>query len=99
PLVQLPRPLVPHLIQVAIDRARLWRREMLQKLMHRRHDIRVRVESAAGKADVGRALVTEPAHQVLAAAQNPDWKPAAERLAVGDEVGPDAEILLRAAHR
>ena len=66
--------------------------------MHRRHHVRMRVERAAGKADVGRTVVAEPLHQVLAAADDADRKPAAERLAVGDEVGLDAEIFLRAAY-
>src|SRR6185503_9007718 len=98
PTIKPLRPFVPDPIQVAIDRARLWRFEMLQERVHRRHDIGVRVERATGKADVGRPLVAEPAHQILTAAENPDGKPAAKRLAIGDEIGPDAEILLRAAN-
>src|SRR6185503_4080013 len=97
PTIKPLRPFVPDPIQVAIDRARLWRFEMLQERVHRRHDIGVRVERATGKADVGGPLVAKPAHQILAAAENSDGKASAERLAVGDQIGADAEILLRAA--
>ena len=59
----------------------------------------MRVERAARKADIGRSILAETFHQVLAAADGADRQAAAERLAVGDEVGPDAEISLRAARR
>ena len=57
----------------------------------------MRIERAAGKADVGGTIVAEPLHQLAAAADDADRQPAAERLAVGDEIGAHAEILLRAA--
>ena len=59
----------------------------------------MRVERAARKADVGRPIVAEPLHQVLAAADHADRKSAADRLAIGHEVGPHAEVFLRAAKR
>ena len=51
------------------------------------------------KADIGRPILAEAFHQVLAPADNADRQAAAERLAVGDEVGADAEIILGAAGR
>ncbi len=55
------------------------------------------VERAAGEHDVDRAVVAIPAHQRRTAAQHADRQAAAQRLAVGDEIGADAEIVLRAA--
>ena len=57
------------------------------------------VEGAAGKAEVGRAVLAEALHQVLATADHTDRQAAAQRLAVGHQVGLDAEELLRAAGR
>src|SRR5215468_5006070 len=57
----------------------------------------MRVERAAGEADVDRPVVAEAFHELLAAAEHADGQAAAEALAVGDQVGLDAEILLRAA--
>src|SRR5262245_30598194 len=57
----------------------------------------MRVERAAGEADVDRSVVAEPSHELLTAAEHADGQAAAEALPVGDQVGLDAEILLRAA--
>ena len=57
----------------------------------------MRVECAARKADIGRSVLAEPFHQVIAAANRADRQAAAEGLAVGHEVGPHAEIFLGAA--
>ena len=57
----------------------------------------MRIEGAAGKADIGGPVFAEALHQLVAAADDADRQSAAERLAVGDEVGLDAEIFLRAA--
>ena len=70
---------------------------MAQELVHRRHDVGMRIERAAGEADVGRPVVAKALHQFAAAAHDADRKPAAERLAVGHEIGAHAEIVLRAA--
>ena len=57
----------------------------------------MRIEGAAGKADVGGTIVAEAAHQFLASAHHADGKAAGKALAVGHHVGADAEIFLRAA--
>ena len=59
----------------------------------------MRIERAARKADIRRAVLAEAAHQSAPAAQHADGQPAGHRLAVGDHVGAHAEILLRAAGR
>ena len=59
--------------------------------------MRMRVEGAAGEADVGRALVAVALHPRRAAADHAHRQPAAQRLAVGDQVGLHAEVALRAA--
>ena len=59
----------------------------------------MRVERAARKADIGRSILAETFHQMLLPADGADRQVASESLAVGDEVGPDAEISLRAARR
>ena len=65
--------------------------------MHRRHDVGMRVECAAGKADVGRTIAAETLHEMVAAADDANGEPAAERLSVGNKIGAHAEILLRSA--
>ena len=57
----------------------------------------MRIEGAAGKADVGGTVVAETPHQVLAAADHADGQSAGEALAVGHHVGANAEIFLGAA--
>lgn len=64
--------------------------------MHGPHHIRVGIEGAARKAQVGRALGLA-AHQRRLAADHADRKPAAQGLAVDHQIGLDAEIFLRAA--
>ena len=44
-----------------------------------------------------RMFAIEPSHQRLLTADQSDRHPARDRLPVDDHVGPDAEILLRAA--
>src|SRR5260370_40489830 len=56
----------------------------------------MRIECAAGKADVGGPVVAKPFHQVLAATDDSDRKPPAHGLSICDEVGPDTEIFLLA---
>src|SRR5262249_59189171 len=68
-----------------------------QELVHGRHYVWVRVESAASEADIDRPVVAETLHQVRAPTQDTDGQPASHCMAVGDEVGRDAEILLRTA--
>ena len=96
-LVERLRPIIPNAVEIAINRARFRRLQVTQKFVHRRHDVRVRVESAAGKTDVCRAVVAKTLHQIAAAAHHADRQPAAERLAVGHDIGAHAEIFLRAA--
>ncbi len=88
---------VPGLVQPVVDRAEVRAGEPAQELVHRRHHIGMRVEGAAGEADVGRPVVAEAAHQILAAAHHADRQAAGEALAVGHHVGLDAEIFLGAA--
>ena len=57
----------------------------------------MRVERAAREADVGRAIVAEALHEAVVAADHADREAAADRLAVGHDVGLDAEIFLGAA--
>ena len=76
---------------------RFRRLQVTQKFVHCRHDVRMRVESAAGKADVRRAVVAKALHQIAASAHHADRQPAAQRLAVGHDIGAHAEILLGSA--
>src|SRR5579872_5165709 len=96
-IVQLLRAAIPNLVQPVIDAAEVGAGEMRQEFVHRRHDVRVRVERAAGKADVGGMIVAEAAHQLLLPAHHSDRQSAGEALAVSHHVGTDAEIFLRAA--
>ena len=59
----------------------------------------MRVEGAARKANVHRTVVAIAFHELSAAAHYADRKPAAERLAIGHEIGPHAEVFLCAARR
>ena len=61
--------------------------------------VRMRVERAAREARVARPVVAEALHEAVRAADDADGQPAAERLAVGHEIGAHAEVLLRAAAR
>ena len=97
PLVQPPRPLVPGLVESMIDRTKSRIVEPGQELIHRRHDVRMRIEGAAREADVDRAILAEAAHQILAPADRADRKSARQALAIGHHVGAHAEIFLRAA--
>ena len=69
----------------------------LQELVHGAHDVGVRVERPASEADVGRPLVAEPSHQRGLPADDSNGQAPAQRLPVGDQVGPHTEILLGAA--
>ena len=44
-------------------------------------------------------VVAEALHQIFAAADRADREPAPEGLAVGDQIGTDAEIFLRSTSR
>src|SRR5205814_2597409 len=68
-----------------------------EEFVHRRHDVRVRIEGAARETDVGGTVLSEAAHQILATADHADGKSASKALAVGHHVGADAEIFLGAA--
>ena len=57
----------------------------------------MRIEGAAGEADVGGTIVAKTPHQILAAADHADRQATREALAVGHHVGADAEIFLGAA--
>ena len=69
----------------------------LEEFIHRRHHVGVRIEGAAGEADIGGAVVAKTPHQLLAAADHADGKAAGEALAVGHHVGANAKIFLGAA--
>ena len=57
----------------------------------------MRVERAARETAVGGAIVAKPLHVLARAAEHADGQSAAERLAVRDEIGAHAEVLLGAA--
>ena len=88
---------VPGLVEPVIDRTEVRAGEPAEEFVHRRHDVGMRIEGAAGEADVGGTVVAEAAHQILAAADHADRKAAGEALAVGHHVGANAEIFLGAA--
>src|SRR6516225_8489318 len=90
---------IPNFVEVAIERADRRFFKAPQEFVHCRHDIRVRVERATRKADIGRSILAETFHQALLSANGADRQAAAESLAIGDEVGPNVEIILRAAER
>ncbi len=96
-LVQLSCSFIPSLIEIAVKCFDVRRLEMAQEFVHRRHDVGMRIERAAGKADVGRAVIAETPHQIPAPAYDADREPAAKCLAVSDQIGADAEIFLGAA--
>src|SRR4029077_20416766 len=87
-------PLVPDPIEVAVELARLWHVEMRQELVHGAHYVGMGVERSPGEAYVRRPIVLETLHQVATSTDDPNGKPAAQRLAVGDEIGRHAEIFL-----
>src|SRR5262249_47660405 len=57
----------------------------------------MRVERASGEADVGRAVVSKPAHQTATAAQYADRKTTTDRLSIRHQVGGHAKVFLHAA--
>src|SRR6476646_8606267 len=59
----------------------------------------MRVEGSASETDVGWTIIAESPHPRPATAHHPDGKAASERLAVGDQVRADGEVILRAAGR
>ena len=79
PLVQALGPTVPQCILVAGEGACLGRFEIAQELVHRAHDIRVRIEGAARETDVGRTIVPEAFHQRLGATNYADRQTSAQR--------------------
>ena len=89
----------PALLQPLVEGLHLGRLEPAQEGEHGAHHVGVGVEGAAREAEVRRPPGLEAAHQLGPAADHADRQTAAERLAVGHQVGPDAEILLRAARR
>ena len=56
--------LVPDVVEVRVERLDLGRLETPQELVHRPHDVGMRVERAAREADVGRTVVAEALHQL-----------------------------------
>ena len=96
-LVEPLRPFVPGAVEVAVESLCLRHMQMTEKFVHRRHDVGMRIECAAGKADVGRTIAAETLHEMAVAADDADGEPAAERLSVGNKIGAHAEILLRTA--
>lgn len=73
--------------------------QVFQEHLHGGHDIGMRIEGSTGKADVRRVIHTEASHQVAPTAHHPDREPAAQGLAIGDDVGLDPEVFLGAAGR
>src|SRR5208283_2459085 len=94
-----PRALIPNAIEIAIKVAPGGPLEPLQEAPHRADHVRVGIEGAAGETNVSRAILAKAPHQIFAAAEHADRKTAAERLAVSDQIGLDAEEFLRAAAR
>mgnify|MGYP003693716017 CR=1 FL=1 len=88
---------VPGLVEPGIDGVEIRAGEPAEEFVHRRHDVGMRIEGAAGKADVGGTVVAKTPHQFLAAADHADRQAAGEALAIGHHVGAHAEIFLRAA--
>src|SRR5262249_1396035 len=88
---------IPKALDALVAPFDLGKLEMAQELVHRGHDVRVRVEGAAGKADIPSAIAAQATQRASLAAHPAHRQAAAERLAVGDEVRRHAEIFLRAA--
>ena len=97
PRVQRLGAAVPGLVEPLVDGIEVRAGEAAEEFIHRRHHIGMRIEGAAGKADVGGAVVAEATHQVLAAADHADGEATREALAVSHHVGANAEIFLGAA--
>src|SRR5262249_16867823 len=96
-LVQSLRPLVPTSVEIAVKLAHLAGIEKLQELVHRTHNDGMRIECSTGEPGVARPIVAKPLHQVLAAAEDANRKPSADRFSISNKVGPDTEIFLRPA--
>ena len=86
--------LIPTLIQTGIPSAHFGRFQALQENLHRGHHIRVRVERAAGKANVGRSILAVAPHQGATTADDTDRESAAQGFTVSDHVGIDPEVFL-----
>src|SRR5271166_919319 len=71
----------------------------MEKLVHRTHDVRMRIEGTPRQADIGWTILAEPLHPFVAPTHHANRKATPESLAVGDEIGLNAEIFLRAAER
>src|SRR5258706_16006595 len=71
--------------------------EPAENLIHRRHDVRVRIECTAREADINGVIFTEAAHQIPAPADHAHGESSCQALAIGHHVGAHAEILLRTA--
>src|SRR5260370_14290434 len=96
-VVQAPRPGIPGGIESAVDRTKSRIAKPAEEFVHRRHDVRVRIEGTASETDIDRVILTEAAHQVLAPADHTHGKPSREAFAIGHHVCAHADILLGAA--
>ena len=52
----------------------------------------MRIERAAGEADIGRPLVPIALHEIATSAQDTNGQSAADRFAIRDEIGPHALV-------
>jgi len=71
-LVESLRALVPDRIEICVNRADRLAVQALQELMHGAHDVRMGVERAARQADIGRAILAKPPHELAATADGAD---------------------------
>src|SRR5262245_14420292 len=88
---------VPELVEPAVLGAHGLAVERHEEFVHRAHHVRMRVERAACEAHIGGPVFAKTFHELTAAAEHADRKSAAQRLAIGDQVGAYAEIFLGAA--
>ena len=70
---------------------------MAQEHVHRAHHIGVGVEGASGKANIAGLLRAKTLHPARFAADHTHRQTATQRFAIGDHVGCDTKVLLRAA--
>ena len=94
PAVEARGAIVPHLVEILIQCPDLRGVEALQKLGHRSHDIGMGIERSSSETDIHGMIRAITFHQLAAATKHADRKAAAKRLAVGDEIGLDAEVFL-----
>ena len=73
--------------------------QVLQKCVHRTHDVRMRIKGSARKTNVGRCGIVKALHPGTLTAYRPNGKPTSQCFAIGDHICLHTEIRLGSGGR